>query len=203
MGTHPKCVQTPNMMSHSGFWTRSESDCGSRSDSHLVSSASLISDSVRWRMKTGLPRHLIMTWLRVLVGECEWWRDIARGTYVLALGDGSEIDFNLGLGEHVGRCGHVDEEVCTRMMSVHVLVHQFHLPAHPQNSQLLSSSFLVTQFLHVSSSTTLRSAIVVWVRRTLHSRLRAKRRQRTHGANHKVLEHLGARLAALIPVRGK
>ena len=48
-------------MSHSGFFTRSESGCGSRSDSHFVSSASLISSEVRWRMKTGLPRHLMIT----------------------------------------------------------------------------------------------------------------------------------------------
>ena len=53
----------PSIMSHSGFLTRSESGCGSRSDSHFVSSASLISSSVRWRMKTGLPRHLMITWL--------------------------------------------------------------------------------------------------------------------------------------------
>jgi hypothetical protein len=108
MGTHPKCVQTPNMMSHSGFWTRSLSDWGSRRDSHLVSSASLISSSVRWRMKTGLPRHLIMTWWCVSCG-------VGAGvelTYVLALGDGGQIDFDLGLGEDVGGGGHVDEEVC-------------------------------------------------------------------------------------------
>lgn len=51
----------PSIMSHSGFLTRSESGCGSRSVSHFVSSASLISSSVRWRMKTGLPRHLMIT----------------------------------------------------------------------------------------------------------------------------------------------
>ena len=49
------------MISHSGFWTRSESGWGSRRDSHFVSSAILISSSVRWRMKTGLPRHLMIT----------------------------------------------------------------------------------------------------------------------------------------------
>jgi hypothetical protein len=32
-------------------------------------------------------------------------------THVLALGDGSEIDLNLGLGQDIGRGGHVDEEV--------------------------------------------------------------------------------------------
>jgi hypothetical protein len=33
-------------------------------------------------------------------------------THVLALGDGGEIDLNLGLGQNVGRGGHIDEEVC-------------------------------------------------------------------------------------------
>jgi hypothetical protein len=31
---------------------------------------------------------------------------------VLALGDGSEVDLDLGLGQDVGGCGHVDQEVC-------------------------------------------------------------------------------------------
>ena len=53
----------PTMISHSGFWTRSESGWGSRRASHFVPSASLISSSVRWRMKTGLPRHLMITWM--------------------------------------------------------------------------------------------------------------------------------------------
>lgn len=54
-------INGPSMISHSGFFTRAESGSGSRSASHFVSSASLISSSVRCRMKTGLPRHLIMT----------------------------------------------------------------------------------------------------------------------------------------------
>ena len=52
----------PSMINHSGFLTLSLSGCGSRNDSHFVSSASLISSPVRWRMKTGLPRHLMMTY---------------------------------------------------------------------------------------------------------------------------------------------
>jgi hypothetical protein len=36
---------------------------------------------------------------------------ICGGTYVLALGDGGEVNLDLGLGEDVGGCGHVDEEV--------------------------------------------------------------------------------------------
>ena len=51
----------PSMISHSGFLTLSSSRWGSRRASHLVSSASLISESVRWRTKTGLPRHFMMT----------------------------------------------------------------------------------------------------------------------------------------------
>ena len=40
-------------------------------------------------------------------------------TYVLALGNGSEFDFDLGLGQNVGGSGHVDEEVCCAGSSVH------------------------------------------------------------------------------------
>jgi hypothetical protein len=50
------------MMSHSGLCTRSESAWGSRSLFMSTDSASLISSAVRWRMNTGLPRHLIITW---------------------------------------------------------------------------------------------------------------------------------------------
>ena len=51
----------PSMINHSGFFTRSESGWGSRRDSHFVDSASWISSWVRCRMKTGLPRHLMIT----------------------------------------------------------------------------------------------------------------------------------------------
>jgi hypothetical protein len=60
----------PSMINHSGFLTRSESGWGSRSDSHFVSSASLISSWVRWRMKTGLPRHLMITWSKTAFVNC-------------------------------------------------------------------------------------------------------------------------------------
>ena len=36
-------------------------------------------------------------------------------THVLALGNSSEIDLNLGLGQNVGGGGHVDKEVCRAM----------------------------------------------------------------------------------------
>jgi hypothetical protein len=62
----------PNIINHSGFCTRSLSGWGSRSASHFVSSASLISSSVRCRMKTGLPRHLIMTCCYQLL-LCQYW----------------------------------------------------------------------------------------------------------------------------------
>lgn len=42
--------------------------------------------------------------------------------------------------------------------------------------------------------------MVVLSSRTLYSVLRAQCGQRTHGANHEVLENLGASLSALIPV---
>lgn len=40
-------------------------------------------------------------------------------------------------------------------------------------------------------------------RLTLDGGLRAESGQRTHGANHEVLEDLGALLAVLVPVRGE
>lgn len=111
------------MINHSGFLTRSESGWGSRSDSQFVSSASWISELVRWRMKTGLPRHLMMTWKRSRISIChsgvcgdrmvrEWSGAVGGGgTYVLAFGDGGQVDLNLRLGKDVGGGGHVDEEI--------------------------------------------------------------------------------------------
>jgi hypothetical protein len=61
-------------------------------------------------MKTGFPRHLMMTYYIELVGENNLGVTdaVKRSTYVLALGYGSEADFDLGLSENVGRGGHVD-----------------------------------------------------------------------------------------------
>lgn len=41
------------------------------------------------------------------------WPDLMaiEKTYVLALGDGSESDLDLGLGQDIGGGGHVDQEV--------------------------------------------------------------------------------------------
>ena len=63
------------MISHSGFWTRSESFCGSRSCEMSTSSAALISSGVRWAIKTGFPRHLT-------VRRCPTWTG-ARSTSVV------------------------------------------------------------------------------------------------------------------------
>lgn len=70
----------PSMINHSGFFTRWESGSGSRNASHLVSSASLISSSVRCRMKTGLPRHLIMTCSRQF--PCLWPSVASKHTFL-------------------------------------------------------------------------------------------------------------------------
>ena len=60
--SHRKLVQSiPSMTSHSGFLTRWSSVSGSLNEATLTLLASSISDAVRWRMKTGLPRHLMMT----------------------------------------------------------------------------------------------------------------------------------------------
>ena len=56
----------PNMTSHSGFLTRWSSVSGSLNEATLMLLASSISAEVRWRMKTGLPRHLMMTCIHVV-----------------------------------------------------------------------------------------------------------------------------------------
>lgn len=99
----------PSMISHSGFWTRSSSGCGSRRPCHSISLASLISSWVRWRMKTGFPRHLMITC------SCQSARTRSQNrrheTHVLALGNSAQADLDLGLGQDVGGRGHVDQEV--------------------------------------------------------------------------------------------
>lgn len=78
-------------------------------------------------MKTGLPRHLIITYSidkpngqRSLVATEKKERHaekrcLVRGnpgeTYILALRDGCKANLNLSLGENVGGGGHVDKEV--------------------------------------------------------------------------------------------
>ena len=57
------------MINHSGFFTRSSSLWGSRNDSTFTLLASSISPDVRWRMKIGFPRHLIMTCVIVSLGS--------------------------------------------------------------------------------------------------------------------------------------
>src|SRR5581483_2343156 len=74
-GTQPRCVQTQTRISHSGFLTREASVCGSLRPDGLSTTlpaasstgsaflAAAISSGVRWRMKTGLPRHLtVIAW---------------------------------------------------------------------------------------------------------------------------------------------
>ena len=40
-------------------------------------------------------------------------------THVLALGDGGQVDLDLGHGQDVGGSGHVDEEFCIRPLVSH------------------------------------------------------------------------------------
>lgn len=96
------------MMSHSGFWTRSSSGSGSRRVFQSNSLASLISSSVRWRMKTGLPRHLMITYC---CQDGYITKSRNHETYILAFGNGLKSDFNLGLGQDIGGGRHVDEKV--------------------------------------------------------------------------------------------
>ncbi len=51
------------------------------------------------------------------------------GPYVLALGDAAEVDFDFGLREDVGGCGHVDEEICERRLLSAGVILQFCSPS--------------------------------------------------------------------------
>jgi len=166
------------MINHSGFLTRSESGWGSRRDSQFVSSASLISSLVRWRMKTGLPRHLMMTCeslSAIMNGPAKRWvglgveqRSVGR-THVLAFGYSSEIDLNLRLGKDVGGGGHVDEEICSPKSSAFTSSH----------AQTLPPSFRVPEIkIH---------------QLTLYSSFRSGGSQQAHTAHHEILECLVSR----------
>ena len=89
----------------------------------LTELASLISDSVRWRTKTGLPRHLIMTYLeerrkekggesiesadRKELDSMNKWKSRRETeeedfrTNILAFRYGRQIQLDLGLSEDV------------------------------------------------------------------------------------------------------
>ena len=69
-------------------------------------------------MKTGFPRHLMMTCARMLAHPALPQRfgiccSSCISTYVLSLGDGVQVDLNLGHGQDIGGRGHVDEELCS------------------------------------------------------------------------------------------
>lgn len=68
-------------------------------------------------MKTGFPRHLMMTFTRCQFGCCQAFIWYIEKSYVLSLGDGGEVDLDLSHGENIGRGAHVDQEVCARTIS--------------------------------------------------------------------------------------
>lgn len=59
-------------------------------------------------MKTGLPRHLMITYIHEYLTL--YYCDV--GAYILALGNGREVNLDLGHGQNIGGRGHVDEEIC-------------------------------------------------------------------------------------------
>lgn len=70
-------------------------------------------------MKTGLPRHLMITYCHTQVNITVATRYSGRKntmryqvTYILALRDGTKTDFDLSLGQDIRRGGHVNQEVC-------------------------------------------------------------------------------------------
>lgn len=114
------------MTSHSGFWTRSSSVWGSRREATSTLLASAISPSVRWRMKTGLPRHLMMTCGNLplaSLSRLNCFVSVDVFAYVLALGDGVEVDLGLGHGQNISGSGHVDKELCRRKTTLVTRIH--------------------------------------------------------------------------------
>jgi hypothetical protein len=104
-------VSIPIMTNHSGFWTRSSSFWGSRRVAIFTFSASLISSAVRCRMKTGLPRHLMITCIH------QYSEPGCRSggiTYVLALGDCRQVNLDLGHGQNIRGSRHGNQEICVR-----------------------------------------------------------------------------------------
>jgi len=51
--------------------------------------------------------------------------------YVLALGNGTEVDLNLGHGQDVSRSRHVLQELCKSPIRRQHLPHKFHIPRVP------------------------------------------------------------------------
>lgn len=64
-------------------------------------------------MKTGLPRHLIMTYSRSASVHPIY--TLYPKTYVLALRNGRKVKLNLSLSEDVCGGRHVDEEIYARI----------------------------------------------------------------------------------------
>lgn len=81
-------------------------------------------------MKTGLPRHLMITY-----SQGNQYRRIAavggeEEAYVLALRYGSQVDLDFRLCEHVRGSGHVDQEICIRAQLSAIASSRFPIASH-------------------------------------------------------------------------
>lgn len=160
------------MINHSGFCTRSLSGWGSRRDSHLVPSASEISSLVRWRMKTGLPLHLMMTCataqqLMLLANR------LATLTF-LPSGMASRSISTLAWARTSA-----EADMLTRKSDRCQISHSSNAVRHHPNPWYIAPRYPSSD---------------AGVLPTLHGVLRAHGGQRTHRANHEVLEDLVAGL---------
>lgn len=135
-------VYVPTITNHSGFLTRSASVCGSRRVSTLMFSASWISDAVRWRMKTGFPRHLMMTCLCLISPLSSFNSLNCDPTYVLALWDSGEVNLDLSHGQNISGSRHVDEEVCKESIVSPFVLYSF------LHSLLILMRFLLSSSLN-------------------------------------------------------
>ena len=96
MGTQPKCVQTPIITSHSGLFTRSASDCGSRRVSTLWG---VVSELLDYSSKKGgiLDTLSVLDFIFRPVSDEDWLAS-PFDEHVLSFRDRRQVEFDLGLG---------------------------------------------------------------------------------------------------------
>lgn len=99
---------------------------------------------------------------------------------ILSFWDIAKVYFNLGHGKNVGRGRHVDEEICNPFG-------QRSLPVLTRRALKIRSSFFHASMLF----------------RTLNGSLCTSSSQKTHGADHEILEDSVGALSGLAPVCGE
>lgn len=145
-------------------------------------------------MKTGFPRHL-MTTCTCISGNSSLLRPFQ--THVLALGDGAEVDLNLGHGQNVGGSRHVDQKFYQSFVSHHQLGTR---DASIGHCRCITS---IVQHQLQANGNVSPAEIKNQTSPTLNSALGTSGTDGTHGTDHEVGEELVLVLAALGNVLSK